>query len=182
MKYSYIATSNATTLPSGDSNHIPQPVNRYYEYYWLDSWGGQHGLKQYTERKSQLKGIGAVYYSHNGHFHDFYRENPRNDRLKHNPTGSIRAHLLIYTVRANGEKEILLGLAQRRKVGGEHRQCPFLSLPYATPSKRGDYGKSVVPRALHFVTDRWNILDKGLRSHFIFQHSNVIYPVYVSAE
>lgn len=177
-----MATSNRTTPPRDDNNPISPSVNPYYACQWLVSCGGQHEMDQCIDRKNQLKGIEAVYYSPIGDFRDFYRENSRNYRLKYNPKASTRVHLLIYTIRANGEREILFGLARRRKVGGGHQDRPFLSFPCATPTKRGDYGRSVVPRALHFITDRLTILDEGLRPHFMFQHSNVIYAVHVSTE
>ena len=87
---------------------------------------------------------------------------------------------MIYRIRPNGEKEVLFGLSHRRNTRDEATRHPLLSFPSSKPCKRGEYGKPIARRAFEWISDNKNIGTQGLKSRFLFQHANVIYPWYVT--
>ena len=156
--------------------------NPRYACYWLDSCRGQHELDQCSHWRRELHGKLGIYYSPNGIYKRFSYDNLSHADLTNNPTGCTTVHLLIYTVRPQGEKEILFGLSNRKNDDQEANRRPLLSFPSSKPRKRGEYGMPVAHRAFEWVSDRSDISKQGLKSRFLYQHANVIYPLYVTNE
>ncbi|CAF1523263.1 unnamed protein product [Adineta ricciae] len=155
-------------------------VNPHYACYWLDSCCGQHELTTCSKRREELHGKLGIYYSPNGIYKRFARDALSSVNLSHNPTGCTRVHLLIYRIRPNGRKEVLFGLSYRKNTPDEATRHPLLSFPYSEPRKRDEYGKPIARRAFQSISDNKDIGTQGLKSRFLFQHANVIYPWYVT--
>lgn len=176
-----MASSIASTASSGYSSQLNEDINPHYACYWLDSCRGKHELNQCSHWREELRGKLGIYYSPNGIYKRFSRDQLSSADLRHNPTGCTTVTLLIYTIRSNGDREILFALSNRKEdhQGDRH---PLLSFPMSKPRKRGEYGMPIARRAFEWVTDRTDISQQGLKSRFLYQHANVIYPLYVTNE
>ena len=177
-----MASLVASTESSGSG--IQQSIARDQRYacYWLDSCRGQHELTECLRWREELRGKLGIYYSPNGIYKRFELDPISGVQLEYNPTGCTTVHILVYTIRSNGEREILFGLSNRKYNDRETSRRPLLSFPTAKPRKRGEYGLSIAQRAFEWITDQINIRKQGLKSRFLFQHANVIYPVLLTKE
>jgi hypothetical protein len=177
-----MASSIASTTSSGYSSQLNAASNPRYACYWLDECRGQHELNQCDYWPKELRGKLGIYYSPNGIYKRFSYDRISDVNLTYNPTGCTTVHLLIYTIRSQGEKEILFGLSNRREAHEEANRRALLSFPLSKPRKCGEYGMPIARRAFEWITDRTDICQQGLKSRFLYQHANVIYPFYVTNE
>ncbi|CAF4652283.1 unnamed protein product [Rotaria sp. Silwood2] len=179
-----MASSHPSTTSDDDNIKAESSVNKQYACYWLDTCRGQHKLSNCKDFKKEYDHTGKMiyYYSPDGSYMKFDRNDGGNDRRAYNPKAIQRLHLFLYTIRPNGEKEILFGLANGRTVNHVYINHPFLSFPYSKSFKRFQDIMSLAQRTLEWITDQPDILQQGLKSRFIYQHSNVVYPLYLTAE
>jgi hypothetical protein len=177
-----MAKSVASTASSGYSSQFSAATNPRYACYWLDSCRGQHELNQCSHWRDELRGKLGIYYSPNNIYKRFSHDHLSNVNLTNNPTGCTTVHLLIYTIRSQGETEILFGLSNRKDAHIEDNRRPLLSFPVSKPRERGEYGIPIARRAFEWVTDQTDISQQGLKKRFLYQHANVIYPLYVTNE
>ncbi|CAF4004842.1 unnamed protein product [Rotaria sp. Silwood1] len=147
-----MASLKASTLSTNSSNRLNTTINPGYACYWSDSCRGLHELNQCPYRNAELHGKLDVYYSSIGIYKRFSVDKLSHVSLKGNPTGRTMVHLLIYTIRSQGEIEILFGLGHRKNTSSEETRCPLLSLPLTRPCKRGESGMQMARRALEWVT------------------------------
>ncbi|UJR07980.1 hypothetical protein I4U23_012259 [Adineta vaga] len=177
-----MASSNASTTSSGYTIQTSTNINPNYRCYWLNSCQGNHELRSCSHWREELRGKLGIYYSSNGMYRRFSRDNLSGVNLEHNPTGCTTVHLLIYTIRSDGMKEILFGLSNRRENHDDSTRRPLLSFPFSKPCKRREPGLNIARRAFKWISDDETIARQVLKSHFLFQHANVIYPWYVTNE
>ncbi|CAF1153540.1 unnamed protein product [Didymodactylos carnosus] len=162
-------------------------VNPRYACYWLKSCRGQHELDDCHARRGELHGKLGIYYSSNGIYQRYLRDQINNLSLEHNPTGCTMINLLIYTQR---EGEILI-LFVTKLVKEKHHEIPttverraLLTLPSSYPREKGELQKQVAERALDSVTHEKEITS-NLRSRltrFLFVDASVIYPLHLTNE
>nr|ACD54636.1 unknown [Adineta vaga] len=177
-----IASSNASTTSSGYTIQTSTNINPNYRCYWLNSCQGNHELRSCSHWREELRGKLGIYYPSNGTYRRFSRDNLSGANLEHNPTGCTTVHLLIYTIRSDGMKEILFGLSNRRENHHDSTRRPLLSFPFSKPCKRREPGLNITRRAFKWISDDETIARQDLKSYFLFQHANVIYPWYVTNE
>lgn len=161
-------------LPNGDQ----------YACYWRDSCNGQHELKDCEHWKNEFRQTGKYifYYSSEGKIEHFDHTDGLINHRKYNPSGCARLHLLVYTIRPNGETHILFALAKGGKTKGVYTERPMLAFVYSNAFKRSQEFLPIAQRALGWISDRTDLLQDGRQSRFIFQHSNAVYPLYVTSE
>jgi hypothetical protein len=177
-----MAASTASTTSSGYSSQLSPSVNEHFACYWLDSCRGRHELNDCSHWREEVRGKLGIYYSPSGIFKRFAYDHISGVNLEHNPTGCTTVHLLIYTIRSQGEKEILFGISERKDTDNETNRRPLLSFPLSKPRKRSEYGTPIAQRAFEWVTNRTDISQQGLKSRFLYQHANLIYPLYLTNE
>ena len=160
-----MASSRASEASSGYSSQQETPVNPHYACYWLDSCCGRHELDRCSHWDKELVGQVATYYSSDGIPHHYDESNVD---VKYNPTGCTKVHVLIYTIRSRGEKEILFGSNDR------HNKLVF---PSSKPHHRGESSMEVARRALEWITEHTVTAEQGLKARFLFHDANIIHPL-----
>jgi hypothetical protein len=166
-----MASPTESEASSGYSSQPGSAVKPHYACYWLDSCGGSHELDQCEYWNDELRGQLCLYYSPLGN--PTYFDVEWHPKLKHNPTGCTKVHALIYTIRSQDQTEILFGLSH------QHHELVF---PSSKPRRRGEPHMEVARRALDWITGETAIIEKGLKSRFLFCDANIIYPVYLTNE
>ncbi|CAF3568621.1 unnamed protein product [Rotaria sp. Silwood1] len=177
-----MASSQSSTISSGRLSQLNETANPHYACYWLDSCGGHHELNQCSRWRAELRGKLGIYYSQNGKYTTFDYDHRSGVNLKHNRTECTTMHLLIYTIRSNGETEILFGLSNRRNKHSEANRRSLLSFPTSKPRKRNEDGEQIARRAFKWIADQIDIPENGLKPRFLFQNANVVYPLHLNNE
>lgn len=176
-----MASSQSSTISSGYGSEISGTINARYACYWLDSCQGQHELNQCPFWRQELRGKLGIYYAEDGAYQTFNRDSLSRADLSHNQTGCTTVHLLIYTIRPEGEKQILFGLCKRKENLEKSHQCLRLAFPSSKPRKRNECGIPIVQRALEWISNRSDFVpENGFMSRFLFQHASAIYPLYLT--
>lgn len=166
-----MASPTESEASSGYSSQHVAAVNPHYACYWLEACDGGHELNRCSKWNDELKGHLSRYYSPLGIPTYFGVET--DSKLEHNPTGCTTVHVLIYTTRPQGRKDILLGLNDQHGV---------LVFPSSKPRRRGEPSMEVARRALEWITEETTIMGQGLQSRFVFFDANIIYPLYLTNE
>ena len=163
-----MASSRASRASSGYSSRQNTPVKPRLACYWLESCDGSHALDQCSHWKNELAAQVDTYYSPLGIPRHYDKSEVK---FKYNPTGCRTVHILIYTIRSQGEKEILFGLN-----GGYNE----LVLPSSKPHRRGESSMEVARRTLKWITENTVTVEQGLKARFLFDDANIIHPVYLT--
>ncbi|CAF1553641.1 unnamed protein product, partial [Rotaria sp. Silwood1] len=158
-----MASSQSSTISSGHLSQLNETANPHYACYWLDSCGGHHELNQCSRWRTELRGKLGIYYSQNGKYTTFDYDHRSGVNLKHNRTGCTTMHLLIYTIRSNGETEILFGFSNRRNKHSKANRRSLLSFPTSKPRKRNEDGEQIARRAFKWIADQIDIPEHGLK-------------------
>jgi hypothetical protein len=166
-----MASPTGSEASSGYSSQYGLRVNPRYACYWLDSCGGNHELDQCESWKDDLRGQLCHYYSALGV--PTYFDVGSHPKLQHNPTGCTKVHVLIYTIRSQGQTEILFALSR------QHQELVF---PSSKPRRRGEPHTEIARRASEWITEKTTIIEQGLKSRFFFSDANIIYPVHLTNE
>ena len=177
-----MASSTVSTASSGYGSQAGAFVNPNFACHWLDSCGGRHELDQCPHWKQELNGKKGIYYSPIGMYRRFSRDGITGKDLSKNRTGCTTVYLLIYTIRAENEVEILFGLQSMREKGDTSDPHQMLVLPWAKPFKGHVSGKPFAFRAFKWISDREDIFNENFKPRFFFQHASVIYPLHLTNE
>jgi hypothetical protein len=180
--------SSCSNADSGIScQTTAKTVNPRYACYWTDNCKGKHELDSCRIRPNELRGKLGIYYSPNGIYKRFGRDQINNLPLENNPTGCTMISLLIYK-NENNEPWLLFVtklVKEKQPDDGERtvRQL-LLALPSSNPRKKNEDLKNVAARALESITNTSEI-NKDLRSRFkrfLFVDANATYPLYLNNE
>ena len=180
--------SSASTADSGisDSTVVEQRngINPRYACHWLPICRGDHEADQCRARWSGLRGKLGFYYSSDGTYKTFDRDELSTVSLVFNRTGCTRVYVLIYT-KTEGEVSILfIGAPKREKRRPEEGKQQLLAFPSSSPCCQSEAPAITAKRALESISgDRDMIRDITSRVRsFLFVNANAVYPVCVSKD
>lgn len=170
------ADSGITSISSSTT------VNALYACYWLPSCGGRHEINKCAVQKRDLRGKLGIYYSSDGKYQEFERDQISHVDLRSNKKGCTMVNLLIYK-RQNDELWLLFA-RKPKEIETEGEDKKFLAFPSSKPFKKNGCQKDVAARALESITNvpaiRRNIQNRLQR--FLFVDASVIYPLYLTNE
>ena len=180
--------SSVSTADSGISGSTAvssrAEINPRYACHWLPVCRGEHEADQCGAREAGLRGKLGIYYSSDGTYKTFDRDELSTVSLMFNPTGCTRVYLLIYT-KTEAEVSILfVGAMKKEKKRPQEGKQQLLVLPTSGPCCQSERPAITAKRALESISgDRDMIRDitSRLRS-FLFVDAAAIYPVCMSRD
>lgn len=179
--------SSFSNSDSGIScNTTAEVVDPRYACHWTDTCQGQHELNRCPIRQNELRGKLGIYYSPNGIYKRFSRDQINNAPLENNPTGCTMINLLIYK-NENNQPWLLFVTKLVKQKHPDNREVTrqfLLTLPSSHPHKKNEDPKNVAARALESITNN-NEIHRDLRSRlqrFFFLDASAIYSLYLTNE
>lgn len=182
MAYSRNSTTSSGYF-SSKPNTPTTPLNSHYLCYWHPTCNGQHELNQCEYWENELRGKLGMYYSHQGIYKLFERDQLSTCNLEYNNTGCTRVNLLVYNIEM---KEVLFGLKWCKERRSDRQKRLLLAFPSAQPCRRSERMLRIPSRAFEWLTTDTEFanqcLKHNLKNRFIFHDANVVYPVLLTNE
>ena len=180
--------SSVSTADSGISGSTAvssrAEINPRYACHWLPVCRGEHEADQCGAREAGLRGKLGIYYSSDGTYKTFDRDELSTVSLVFNPTGCARVYLLVYTKTETEVSILFVAVMKKQKRSPKEGKQQLLVLPTSGPCCQSEPPEITAKRALESISgDRDMIRDitSRLRS-FLFVDAAAIYPVYVSKD